>query len=67
MKGKIKRIDDRGFGFIAPEEGEKDVFFHANDLTGININDLNPGDSVTFDIEDSPKGPKAINLATDPA
>ena len=68
MKGTIKRIDERGFGFIATEEGEKDVFFHDNDFDG-NIKDLTEGDSVTFEMEDSPKGPKATNVAVavDPA
>lgn len=64
MTGKIKRLTDKGFGFIAPDEGEgKDVFFHSTALQGITFADLREGDAVTFEIEDSDKGPRAINVA----
>lgn len=63
MKGVIKKIDDRGFGFITPEDGGKDVFFHANDVAGdVTIDDLNEGDTVTFEIGESEKGPKATDV-----
>lgn len=63
MKGKIVRIkDDRGFGFITPEGGEKDVFFHAKDLVNVQFDDLREGDEVTFEITDGPKGPSATNV-----
>ena len=62
MEGRIKKLDEKRFGFITPEGEEKDVFFHNNDLVGCEFNDLREGDSVTFDKEDSEKGPKAVNV-----
>jgi CspA family cold shock protein len=62
MKGTIKKVMDKGFGFIAPEEGGKDIFFHSNSLVGVQFNDLREGDAVTFETEDSPKGKNAINV-----
>jgi len=63
MKGTIVRKRDEGYGFIKPESGEKDVFFHASSLGDVAFDDLNEGDVVTFDIEDGPKGPSATNVA----
>ncbi len=64
MKGVIKRLKKEGFfGFIQPEEGGKDVFFHGNDVTGGKYEELEENDQVTFDMGDSPKGPKATNVA----
>ena len=63
MKGIIKKLDDRMFGFITVE-GMKDVFFHANDCGG-NFKDFKEGDTVTFETADSDKGPKAINVKLD--
>ncbi len=63
MTGKIARVTDRGFGFITPEDGQKDVFFHAKDLNGVEFNDLREGDDVTFEIVDGPKGPAAANVS----
>jgi CspA family cold shock protein len=62
MKGTIKRLTDRGFGFIAPEGEPKDVFFHSSDLNGVQFNDLQVGQMVTFEIAQSDKGPKAVNV-----
>lgn len=62
MKGTIARLTDRGFGFITPEGGEKDVFFHANEVQGVTFNDLREGDAVTFEMSDGPKGPAATNV-----
>lgn len=63
MTGKIKRLTDKGFGFISSDENpDKDVFFHSSALVGVEYNDLREGDAVSFDVEDSEKGPRAINV-----
>lgn len=62
MKGTIARITDRGYGFIKPEEGDKDVFFHAHSLASASFDDLREGDAVTYEVEDGPKGPSAANV-----
>jgi len=64
LKGKIKRlIKERGFGFITTEDG-KEVFFHRSALEGENFDALEEGASVEFDLEEGPKGPRAINVKT---
>lgn len=61
--GTIKRLTDRGFGFIAQEGSDKDLFFHAKELQGVEYNDLREGDKVEFEVSESPKGPNAINVS----
>jgi len=63
MKGTIKTlVSEKHFGFITPEDGSKDVFFHESGLNGIQYSDLKAGDVVSFDVEQSEKGPRAINV-----
>lgn len=62
MKGSVVRKRTEGYGFIKPEEGEKDVFFHASAVVDVTFDELNEGDAVTFDIEEGPKGPSATNV-----
>ncbi len=62
MTGTIARLTDRGFGFVKPDQGDKDVFFHARSLVGVMYDDLREGEAVTFDLEEGPKGPSAINV-----
>lgn len=62
MKGTIIRKREEGYGFIKPEEGDKDVFFHASALEAVAFDDLQEGDVVSFDIEEGPKGPAAVNV-----
>jgi len=62
MNGVIKKKTDKGFGFITVEGQEKDLFFHSKSLVGVTFDELSEGDQVTFDMEDSPKGPNAVNV-----
>ena len=56
--GTVKFFNQaKGFGFIEGEEG-KDIFVHSNNLT----DQISDGDKVTYDVEDTPKGPSAINV-----
>jgi CspA family cold shock protein len=63
--GTIKKVvSDRGFGFILAEDG-KDYFFHRNQLEGsLDFDRLIGGERVTFEIESSPKGPRAARVQT---
>jgi CspA family cold shock protein len=62
MQGTIKKLTDKNFGFIAQEDSEQDLFFHANELAGIEFSDLKEGDAVTFEVKDTPKGPAAVEV-----
>jgi CspA family cold shock protein len=61
--GKIKKlVRDRGFGFISDTDG-REVFFHQSSLVDLKFDGLNEEQDVTFEIENSPKGPRAVNVA----
>ena len=61
-KGKIKKlVRDRGFGFIDDTDG-REIFFHQSGLVDIEFDALNEGQEVEFEIEKSPKGPRAIKV-----
>ena len=62
MTGTIKRITDKGFGFITAEGLAKDLFFHSNNLVGVTFDELREGDTVSFETEESPKGLNATNV-----
>lgn len=62
MKGTIKTLMERGFGFIAREGEVKDLFFHSKDLVGVAFDALKIGDVVTFEVVQSEKGPAAKNV-----
>lgn len=62
MKGTVKTLTDRGFGFIAREGEIKDLFFHSKDLVGVTFDELKVGDVLTFEVVDGPKGPSAKNV-----
>jgi CspA family cold shock protein len=61
--GSIKKVvNDRGFGFIAAEDG-KEYFFHRSGLdSSLNFDSLNGGEAVSFEIESSDKGPRATRV-----
>jgi cold shock protein len=60
--GKVKWFNEsKGFGFITSDDG-KDVFVHYSSIEGNGFKTLAEGDSVTFEVENGPKGPKAINV-----
>lgn len=62
-KGKIKKlIRDRGFGFINAEDG-REVFFHQSSLVGVELSALKEDQDVEFEVEKTPKGPRAINVS----
>ena len=61
MTGKIKALRG-GYGFITPDEGDKDVFFHATALDGITFDSLREGQAVTFDVAQGEKGPRAEHV-----
>lgn len=62
MNGTIKTKTDRGFGFITREGESKDLFFHSKDLVGVTFDELQVGETVTFEVVDGPKGPSAKNV-----
>lgn len=60
-KGSVKFFNSKkGFGFIAPEDGSKDLFVHISGVDG--GNDLQDGDAVEYEIGESKKGPCAVNV-----
>ena len=61
--GTVKFFDtSKGFGFISPEGGGKDVFVHATAVEAAGMRSLNEGQKVSFDIQPDARGAKAVNL-----
>lgn len=61
-EGTIKRLTDKGFGFI-DVGGEKDLFFHSSSVVGVGFDDLREGQNVQYTEGRGPKGPCAENVS----
>ena len=63
IKGKVKWFNEtKGYGFIEREDKEKDVFVHSSAVRDAGLKYLNEGDELTFEVENTDKGPSAVNL-----
>jgi len=63
--GTVKWFNnDKGFGFITPDEGGKDLFVHHSSINGSGFRTLADGARVSYEAEDGPKGPSAVNVTT---
>lgn len=63
ITGTVKFFNaTKGFGFITPEDGSRDVFVHISAVEGAGLSTLNQGQKVRFEIQADQKGPKAVNL-----
>lgn len=61
--GTVKWFNDaKGFGFITPSDGSKDVFVHHSAVQGSGFKSLAEGQQVSYDVEQGPKGPSAANV-----
>ena len=61
--GKVKWFNDqKGYGFITPDDGSKDVFVHHSDIQGDGFKTLREDQAVEFQVESGPKGPQATNV-----
>jgi len=60
-EGTIKKLTDRGFGFIQTESGQE-IFFHANSVEGVSFEELTQGQRVSYTEGRSEKGPRAENV-----
>ena len=63
LRGTVKWFNGKkGFGFIEREDKEKDVFVHASAVRSANMKFLNEGEKIEFTLEETEKGPSAVNL-----
>jgi CspA family cold shock protein len=63
--GTVKWFNDsKGYGFIAPEGGSKDVFVHHSNIAGDGFKSLSEGQKVEFEVREGAKGPEAVNVVS---
>ena len=61
-EGTIKRLTEKGFGFISTGGSDKDMFFHMSNLDGVSFEELREGQRVSYTAGQGPKGPRAENV-----
>lgn len=62
-KGKVKWFSNqKGYGFVTPDDGSADVFVHHTAIQGSGFKTLDEGQEVEFEVQDGPKGPQAVNV-----
>jgi len=63
MQGTVKWFSRvKGYGFIAPEDGGKEIFVHFSGIEGEGYRNLEEGQRVTYTVEETPKGPQAVSV-----
>lgn len=63
QKGKVKWFNDaKGYGFVTPDDGSRDLFVHHSSIQGDGFKTLAENQEVEFEVEQTDKGPKAVNV-----
>ncbi len=66
VTGTVKWFNEaKGYGFISPQDGSSDVFVHFSAIEGGGFKTLQEGQTVSYDVENGPKGPQAVRVSTE--